>query len=423
MLKHINEHFKEIYYTKRLNNGLNIVILPKEHYHTTYVSLSVPFGNHHTQLYIDNQLITLPIGSAHFFEHKIYASEQGDMFAKFVKYGIEPNAYTSYEYTSYIFNATSHVKEGIQLLFETLDKPYFTDENIDTERDIINEEIHMNDDKTSTKMYRHLFESMFFNHPIKHDILGTKESIALINKDTLHLMHQYFYQTSNRLLVIAGKVDIEDIESFLSSYDTKEHIYPFELIPIQEPKEIVTEEKEVFEHIEKPRLALGFKFKHQFDIVQMELVSTALYIVLHAYIGQSSKHFQSLLDEKLIYNDLHYFVQKEAQAESVIIYASSPNPKELKKRLIEILNQPIEDVLTEAVFKRLNNVTLAASIEALDDMENKTYMFTNYALDHLDLFEVMEKKLSITYMDAIQAYKEFQSSNLAVIYMFPKTKS
>jgi hypothetical protein len=75
------------------------------------------------------------------------------------------------------------------------------------------------------------------------------------------------------------------------------------------------------------------------------------------------------------------------------------------------------------VFNRLNNVTLAASIEALDDMENKTYMFTNYALDHLDMFEIMQKKLNITYMDAIQAYKQFQSSNMAVLYMFPKTKS
>ena len=422
MHKHYHESLKETYYTKQLRNGLEVVILPKDTFQTTQVSLSIPYGNHHLDVISDDKHITLPLGSAHFFEHKIYASESGDMFAKFVQYGIEPNAMTSYDYTSYVFSATSNVLEGIKLLFETLDSTYFTDENIDTERDIITEEIHMNDDRTSTKMYRHLYSMLFHHHPIQHDILGTEETIKNITVETLLTMHKLFYQQSKRLLVVSGKVDLESLELFLDAYDSNKEIIPFEVKDIVEPKDIVLKEKEVFESIERPRLAMGFKFQEQKSLINIEKIVTALYLVLHAYIGQTSDDYQDLLDEKLIYRDLNFFIQKESHAEAVIIYAQSSDPKTLQKRLLEIFEKPIETVFTKDIFKRLNNVSLASTIEMLDDLESKVYNYTKFKLEGYDLFDIIMHKLSITYEDALEAFQLFKTSPHVSLYMFPKQK-
>ena len=422
MLKHCHEGLKETYYTKQLRNGLEVVVLPKNTFQTTHVSLSIPFGSHHLHIKTDDQNITLPLGSAHFFEHKIYASESGDMFAKFVQYGIEPNAMTSYDYTSYVFSATSHVLEGIQLLFDTLDTPYFTNENIATECDIITEEIHMNDDRQSTKMYRHLYSMLFHHHPIKHDILGTEQSIQDITVDKLLTMHKLFYQHSKRLLVVSGKVDINTLEEFLDAYDFEPKNVHFEVSNIVEPKDVVEKEKDVFESIERPRLAMGFKFQERKSLIEIEKIVTALYLVLHAYIGQSSNNFQDLLDEKLIYRDLNFFIQKETHAEAVIFYAQSSDPKRLQKRLLEIFELPVETVFTKNIFKRLNNVSLASTIEMLDDLESKVYNYTKFKLEGYDLFDIITHKLSITYEDAIQAYELFKSSPFVSLYMFPKQK-
>lgn len=422
MLKHYHEGLKETYYTKQLRNGLEVVVLPKNTFQTTHVSLSIPFGSHHLNIKTDDQNITLPLGSAHFFEHKIYASESGDMFAKFVQYGIEPNAMTSYDYTSYVFSATSHVLEGIQLLFDTLDTPYFTSENIATECDIITEEIHMNDDRQSTKMYRHLYSMLFHHHPIKHDILGTEQSIQDISADTLLTMHKLFYQHSKRLLVVSGKVDINTLEAFLDAYDFEPHKEHFEVSNIVEPKDVVEKEKDVFESIERPRLAMGFKFQETKSLIEIEKIVTALYLVLHAYIGQSSNNFQDLLDEKLIYRDLNFFIQKETHAEAVIFYAQSSDPKRLQKRLLEIFELPVETVFTRDMFKRLNNISLASTIEMLDDLESKVYNYTKFKLEGHDLFDIITHKLSITYEDAILAYALFKSSPFVSLYLFPKQK-
>jgi predicted Zn-dependent peptidase len=422
MLKHYHENLKETYYTKQLRNGLHVVVLPKDTFQTTQVSLSIPYGNHHLDIVYHDKHIKLPLGSAHFFEHKIYASESGDMFAKFVQYGIEPNAMTSYDYTSYVFSATSHVLEGINLLFETLDTPFFTDENIHTERDIITEEIHMNDDRSSTKMYRHLYSMLFHHHPIQHDILGTEDSIKEISVETLLSMHRLFYQQSKRLLVVSGKVDLESLDALLESYDTDQEVVPFEVLDINEPKDIVIKEKEVFESIERPRLAMGFKFQESKSLIEIEKISTSLYLVLHAYIGQTSDDYQSLLDDKLIYRDLNFFIQKEKHAEAVIIYAQSSNPKELQKRLLDILEKPIETIFTREIFKRLNNVSLASTIEMLDDLESKVYNYTKFKLEGYDLFDIIMHKLSITYEDAIEAFKLLKSSPYVSLYMFPKQK-
>jgi predicted Zn-dependent peptidase len=423
MHKHYHDRFKETYYTKTLRNGLEVVVLPKDPSYTTYVSLSVPFGNHHLNFKTTSEEVSLPVGSAHFFEHKIYASKSGDMFAKFVKYGIEPNAMTSYDYTSYVFTATSHVEEGIQLLFDTLDESYFTDENIETERAIIKEEINMNNDRASTKMYQHLYEMMFHHHPIKYDVLGTEETISNITKESLNWMHQYMYQKSNRLLVIAGNVDIERLDKFLNTYDSNPVTHELTYVPIVEPRHVVSDYKEVFEVIEKPRLAIGYKFSESFDSVTLEKLSTALYLVLHAYIGQSSSDFQMLLDEQLLYKDLNYFVQKEQFAESVILFAQTKDPKTLHVKLKAIFEKPFEDVVTKEIFSRLNNVSLAASIEMLDDAENKVYLFTKYQLEGHNLFDMIEHKLNVTYEDAKFAFNVFKTSYVSTLYMYPMQKS
>ena len=45
-------------------------------------------------------------GLAHFLEHKLFESEEGDTFQKFAKLGASANAYTSFESTCYLFSAT-----------------------------------------------------------------------------------------------------------------------------------------------------------------------------------------------------------------------------------------------------------------------------------------------------------------------------
>ena len=61
-------------------------------------------------------------------------------------------------------------------------KPYFTDENVEKEKGIIGQEIMMYDDYPEWRVYLNALEAMYHEHPVKLDITGTIDTISEIEK-------------------------------------------------------------------------------------------------------------------------------------------------------------------------------------------------------------------------------------------------
>src|SRR5699024_5000701 len=133
----------------------------------------------------------------HFLEHKMFEKEDGDVFNLFSKYGASANAFTSYDRTSYLFSATDDFDKNLKLLMNMVEQPYFTDETVENEIGIINEEIKMYQDNPGYRLYFETLNQMYHHLPVKTDIAGTQESISKITKEHLFLCHSTFYHPSN----------------------------------------------------------------------------------------------------------------------------------------------------------------------------------------------------------------------------------
>ena len=132
--------------TRTLANGLRICYLPKEGFSKTFAILATDFGSVDASFTFEGKRYDTPAGVAHFLEHKMFEDEDGNALQKFARTGASPNAFTSHTMTAYHFSCTDRFEENLKILLKFVFTPYFTDENVEKERGIINQEIRMVED-------------------------------------------------------------------------------------------------------------------------------------------------------------------------------------------------------------------------------------------------------------------------------------
>ena len=183
MKKHSLEKMDLDVYTHKLDNGLDLFIVPKDNINGYYVTFTTKYGSIINEFipYNQKEMIKVPMGIAHFLEHKVFEQKDSkDPFTFYSERGCDANANTSNYKTTYLFSGTNHLYDGINFLLDYVQNPYFTDENVNKEKGIIEQEIKMYDDNPYYRLYDKVIYNAFINHPIKYPIAGTIESINKI---------------------------------------------------------------------------------------------------------------------------------------------------------------------------------------------------------------------------------------------------
>src|SRR5690625_1462063 len=104
----------------KLDNGLQVYLIPKKEVTKSYTVFMTNYGYVHRSFIPNGEEaeITVPDGIDHFLEHKLFEKEDRDVFADFLKNGASPNAYTSFTKTAYLFSTTKLVKENVEILLD-----------------------------------------------------------------------------------------------------------------------------------------------------------------------------------------------------------------------------------------------------------------------------------------------------------------
>ena len=256
-----NERLGEQYIRVVHPSGLTILLCPMPDFATTYALFGTNYGS------VDNcfktdpeaEFIKLPDGIAHFLEHKLFESEDGDAFSLFAETGASANAYTSFDKTCYLFSCTDAFIPSLKALLTFVQAPYFTQQTVEKEQGIIGQEIRMYEDSPGWQVTFQLLEALYHDNPVKVDIAGTVESIAQIDADLLYRCYHTFYNLSNMVLSIAGKFDPDEalavIEENLKPAEPKSIFFP----PYTEPAEPVTSFAQREMDVSMPLFQLGFK--------------------------------------------------------------------------------------------------------------------------------------------------------------------
>ena len=151
-------------------------------------------------------------GASHFLEHLLFKGTErrtARAIAELVDAtGGEMNAFTSKEYTAYYARVPAGGQEmAVSLLADVLREPALRTADVETERQVILEELHLQADDPDDVVFGLLYEALFPEHPLGREVLGTESSVAAICRDEIVGIHAHWYRAPNLVVAAAGAVD------------------------------------------------------------------------------------------------------------------------------------------------------------------------------------------------------------------------
>ncbi|MDS4005526.1 pitrilysin family protein [Staphylococcus capitis] len=402
MKVHNYELIDEKVYEHELDNGLKLFIIPKPGFQKTFVTYTTQFGSldNHFKPIGSQQFVKVPDGVAHFLEHKLFEKEEEDLFTAFAEENAQANAFTSFDRTSYLFSATSNIESNIKRLLDMVETPYFTEETVNKEKGIIDEEIKMYQEQPGYKLMFNTLRAMYSNHPIRVDIAGSVESIYDITKDDLYLCYETFYHPSNMVLFIVGDVNPQNMIDLVEQHEAKRNKTnqpKIERAEIDEPIEVnqhnVTEQMK----LQSPRLMLGFKnqpLKESSEkYVQRDLEMTFFYELI---FGEETDFYQNLLNKDLIDETFGYQFVLEPSYSFSIITSATQQPDELKELLLNELKKYRGQLVDQEAFDLLKKQFIGEFISSLNSPEYIANQYAKLYFEGVSVFDMLEIVENIT---------------------------
>ena len=358
-------------YHEKLDNGLNIYIVPKENINNKYVTFVTNFGAMHNE-FIPNgkdEMVKVPDGVAHFLEHKAFEQEDGvDPFTYFIKHGCDSNASTDSYKTMYLFSGPINFENNLEYLLDFVQTPYFTDENVESEKGIIVQEVEMYKDAP----YRVLYEKSVFNsfkiHPIRYSGCGSVESVNAITKEDLYTCYNTFYHPANMFVVITGSVDpLKTIEIIKNNQAKKEYTNDFHVTVKKylEP-DTVFKEKEILKmDVTISKFSINYKFNISKLNMNKNILMMYLSIFSNIKFGSVSLFSENLKKDNIITSDMETTIIYTDNHLLLMISNDTEKPDELENKIMEEI---LIDNITEDDFNRKKKICLSSLIHMSDDI-------------------------------------------------------
>lgn len=414
-----NIKLKEKLYVEKLENGLTVMILPRKTTQKKYAMWGVNFGSidNHFINPDNNKEIKIPDGVAHFLEHKMFEQENGiNSLDALSSLGVDANAYTTNDYTTYLFECTDNFYEALDELMDYVQHPYYTDENVEKEKGIIGQEINMYDDYPTWKVYMNAMECLYHNNPVKLDIAGTIESITPITKETLYDCYNTFYTPSNMLMVITGDFEpeklIQEIKNRIVKKENKgeiKRIYP------EEPEEINKEKIEAVMDVNNPLFVIAIKDKTLENETEQVKKHIAIEILLNIIVGKSSKLYKELYETGIVMAPLDLDYEFSKQYAHIAISGQSNEPERVMKELKKEIEKLKKEGLEKQQFERIKKKIYGDYVTEYNDISGVARMLMADYFKGINSFEYIENHKQVTKEYAEKILREIFDENKMVI--------
>ena len=336
---------KEMVYRTRLANGLTVALLPKKEFKEVYGSVTVQFGSVDTLVTeVDGDVKEYPAGIAHFLEHKLFEREDSsDLMSAFTSLGADSNAFTSFTKTNYLFSATDHLLENLDLLDELVTSAHFTEDSILREQDIIQQEREMYQDDPDSCLFFSTLANLYPGTPLATDIVGSEESISQINLTNLQENFTRFYKPVNMSLFLVGNFDVDQVQDY---FERKE----LEDLDVQE----VAREKFVLQDVKQtdsmrmevssPKLAIGVRGKREVAEADCYRYHILLKLLFAMMFGWTSDRFQKLYESGKIDASLSLEVEVTSRFHFVMLTMDTKEPVALSHQFRKAIRNFTKDL-------------------------------------------------------------------------------
>jgi len=416
-----NDLLNETIFKTTLENGMQVFIANKKNFNKKILMFGTKYGSLINE-FVDintNEKVKVFDGVAHFLEHKLFECEEANALTLFGKFGMETNAWTSFDHTVYYFETVDNYLKGMELLTKLVFEPYFTDENTEKEKGIINEEIAMYEDKPSMVSYENLLKGLYHKNNVRIDILGTRESISNITKETLYTCYNTFYNPKNMFFIAVGDFENEEVIEVLNScllkYNFKK-IDKIETFHEEEPNEIfekfILKEKDVY----MQNISIGHKFKIDENHTGDQIIKNTILseIIFYMYFSKFSKFYEEEYNKGLIFEEINFFYEGTKTFSHNVIMCETKNYElllnDIKEYLKRIQNEKIDSELFEIIKKK----QIGTSILNSDNLNVLNRKIIEAILNDTDVYKSYEILESINEQDVLDYLNNLNDENMVV---------
>lgn len=395
---------KEMIYRTRLSNGLTVALLPKKEFKEVYGSVTVQFGSIDTLVTeIDGDVKKYPAGIAHFLEHKLFEREDSsDLMSAFTSLGADSNAFTSFTKTSYLFSATDHFLENLDLLDELVTSAHFTEASILTEQDIIQQEREMYQDDPDSCLFFSTLANLYPGTPLATDIVGSEESISQINLTNLQENFTKFYKPVNMSLFLVGNFDVERVQDYFESKELKDSDFQEvarEKLFLQPVK--LTDSMRM--EVSSPKLAIGVRGKREVSEADCYRHHILLKLLFAMMFGWTSDRFQKCYESGKIDASLSLEVEVTSRFHFVMLTMDTKEPVALSHQFRKAIRNFTKDLdITE---EHLDIIKREMFGEFFSSMNSLEFIATQYdAFENGEtIFDLPKILQEITLEDVLDA--------------------
>lgn len=417
-------------YREVLDNGLEIIIIPnnefskKKNYYFNYGTYYGALNNEFVPKG-ESKMTIFPNGIAHFLEHKMFESKDGNKpFDFYAKTGSYVNAFTSYKSTCYIVTGNKKMKENLEYLLTFVNSPYFTDENVKKEQGIISEEAAMNDDNPDYLAYKTINKNLYKLSPYNTPILGTVSTIKKITKEDLYACYNIFYRPSNMFLVVGGAVSPDEVLKITTDTLARFNLEKDKDIKIKhykEPVKVVKDYEEIKREVQVEKLAMGFKMeKAKFPIKNKVILDLYLNMIVSLCFGSSSEFREMIRKRHLVSRSGYYF----QDVDNIITFMVEADVLNYPVFIKELENYLANLSIDEIDLERMKKVWISSEVIKTDYADN---LVDNVVDDLVNYHKVVDnyveliKNMNVTTI--MEVINSLDFSNKAIVRVVNKNNS
>jgi predicted Zn-dependent peptidase len=346
-------------------------------------------------------------GASHFLEHLLFKGTESRTAAQIAEavdaVGGEMNAFTAQEYTAYYTRLPAgQLVLGLDILCDVLWAPAFRPHEIEAERQVILEEIAMEEDTPDDRVITLLGEALFPGHPLGREVLGSRASIAAMDRDDIRGFHDTWYRPANLVVAVAGAITHDEVVDGVTRRlaGIEGGRAPERHAPFEPPRAV-----EVLRHRgEQVHLAVGMRAlpKGDDDRFALEIAN----VVLGG--GMSSRLFQTIREERGLAYSVYSYPVSYTDCGALVVYAGTAPARlaEVHGLVMSELDRLLEDGITESELRVAKGYIEGSTVLGLEDSGGCMSRIGKAVLVHgrvLEVDEVLARFRAVTLADVRRA--------------------
>ncbi len=316
-------------------------------------------------------------GIAHFIEHLIFKGTSGKKSLNLSESDINvlsqilaayTNAFTSYDYTGYLFNVPTHNwTQVLPIMADCMTNCAFKDDHINSEMKAVIQELKMGRDNYTRDLMFEMVGTIFADHPYHHPVIGYKQDLWSIDSEGLREFYKKHYLPNNAFLVVVGDVDPEAVRD--EANKAFGHIKPdhnYKKQTFFHSKNIASKSITLYRDIQQPEVLLAYVVPGE-NAKKNAILDVINYVL---FAGKSSRLYKKLIDDSQLVTGLSAGNWALFEHGLFFVQFDPKNVADIDK-ITKIINDEIASIIKNGITaKELESATKKARMKYYGLLEN-----------------------------------------------------